>query len=220
MIHFVGYIEPVIVILHERELTWAGRVSWKHHTCMISALSINTTLKQHPLIWSAAVSPYFDNNLCYSSLFSWVMDTRTWCQGCFSPKHPFLVQLMPREWVPEASTYSFLALVAWSFALRLLWSLNKEMLMVSYDSNMFWCWTGAACFKSAILNFNCLHITTLRANMFLAYAISIIYCQWKWSLLMCISFSLFIVVEVMYLWCKIALRHGCCINLERWSSLQ
>ncbi|WVZ14862.1 hypothetical protein V8G54_012428 [Vigna mungo] len=36
-----GYIEPVMVILHERELTWAGRVSWKHHTCMISALSIS-----------------------------------------------------------------------------------------------------------------------------------------------------------------------------------
>jgi len=51
-----GYIEPVMVILHERELTWAGRVSWKHHTCMISALSISTTLKQHPLIWSAVVS--------------------------------------------------------------------------------------------------------------------------------------------------------------------
>lgn len=45
-----------MVILHERELTWAGRVSWKHHTCMISALSISTTLKQHPLIWSAVVS--------------------------------------------------------------------------------------------------------------------------------------------------------------------
>lgn len=45
-----------MVILHERELTWAGRVAWKHHTCMVSALSISTTLKQHPLIWSAAVS--------------------------------------------------------------------------------------------------------------------------------------------------------------------
>ncbi|KAH7854835.1 hypothetical protein Vadar_018207 [Vaccinium darrowii] len=53
-----GYIEPVMVILHERELTWAGRVSWKQHTCMISALSINTTLKQHPLIWSAANLPH------------------------------------------------------------------------------------------------------------------------------------------------------------------
>ncbi|XP_042061221.1 cleavage and polyadenylation specificity factor subunit 1-like [Salvia splendens] len=48
-----GYIEPVVVILHEHELTWAGRVAWKHHTCMVSALSVNTTLKQHPLIWSA-----------------------------------------------------------------------------------------------------------------------------------------------------------------------
>ncbi|KAL9227839.1 hypothetical protein vseg_003484 [Gypsophila vaccaria] len=50
-----GYIELVLVILHERELTWAGRVSWKHHTCMIPALSINTTMKQRPLIWSAMV---------------------------------------------------------------------------------------------------------------------------------------------------------------------
>ncbi|KAI4351877.1 hypothetical protein L6164_006183 [Bauhinia variegata] len=53
-----GYIEPVMVILHERELTWAGRVLWKHHTCMISALSISTTLKQHPLIWSAVNLPH------------------------------------------------------------------------------------------------------------------------------------------------------------------
>ena len=54
--YFSGYIEPVVVILHEHELTWAGRVAWKHHTCMVSALSVNTTLKQHPLIWSAMVS--------------------------------------------------------------------------------------------------------------------------------------------------------------------
>ncbi|XP_052191714.1 cleavage and polyadenylation specificity factor subunit 1 isoform X2 [Diospyros lotus] len=53
-----GYIEPVMVILHEMELTWAGRVSWKHNTCMVSALSISTTLKQHPLIWSAANLPH------------------------------------------------------------------------------------------------------------------------------------------------------------------
>lgn len=53
-----GYIEPVMVILHERELTWAGRVAWKHHTCMISALSISTTMKQHPLIWSAINLPH------------------------------------------------------------------------------------------------------------------------------------------------------------------
>lgn len=53
-----GYIEPVMVILHERELTWAGRVSWKHHTCMVSALSISTTLKQHPRIWSATNLPH------------------------------------------------------------------------------------------------------------------------------------------------------------------
>lgn len=53
-----GYIEPVLVILHEKELTWAGRLPYKHHTCMISALSISTTLKQHPLIWSAINLPH------------------------------------------------------------------------------------------------------------------------------------------------------------------
>ncbi|EFH40379.1 hypothetical protein ARALYDRAFT_495232 [Arabidopsis lyrata subsp. lyrata] len=53
-----GYIEPVIVILQEEEHTWAGRVSWKHHTCVLSALSINTTLKQHPVIWSAINLPH------------------------------------------------------------------------------------------------------------------------------------------------------------------
>ncbi|XP_057859514.1 cleavage and polyadenylation specificity factor subunit 1 isoform X2 [Cryptomeria japonica] len=53
-----GYIEPVMVILHEREPTWAGRLAWKHHTCMISAHSISMTLKQHPLIWSAPNLPH------------------------------------------------------------------------------------------------------------------------------------------------------------------
>ncbi|XP_076889541.1 cleavage and polyadenylation specificity factor subunit 1-like [Bidens hawaiensis] len=53
-----GYIEPVLVILHEKELTWAGRLPYKHHTCVISALSISTTLKQHPLIWSANNLPH------------------------------------------------------------------------------------------------------------------------------------------------------------------
>uniref|UniRef100_A0A453AF65 RSE1/DDB1/CPSF1 first beta-propeller domain-containing protein n=1 Tax=Aegilops tauschii subsp. strangulata TaxID=200361 RepID=A0A453AF65_AEGTS len=53
-----GYIEPVLVILHEREPTWTGRISSKHHTCMISAFSISMTLKQHPVIWSAANLPH------------------------------------------------------------------------------------------------------------------------------------------------------------------
>lgn len=79
-IQFIGYIEPVLVILHEKELTWAGRLPHKHHTCMISALSISTTLKQHPLIWSATVSSdptiateYLNQSLySYSFLFSCV----------------------------------------------------------------------------------------------------------------------------------------------------
>uniref|UniRef100_A0A0E0G8C2 Cleavage/polyadenylation specificity factor A subunit N-terminal domain-containing protein n=1 Tax=Oryza nivara TaxID=4536 RepID=A0A0E0G8C2_ORYNI len=53
-----GYIEPVLVILHEQEPTWAGRILSKHHTCMISAFSISMTLKQHPVIWSAANLPH------------------------------------------------------------------------------------------------------------------------------------------------------------------
>ncbi|XP_078166463.1 cleavage and polyadenylation specificity factor 160 isoform X1 [Carex rostrata] len=53
-----GYIEPVLVVLHEKEPTWAGRLPWKHNTCMLSALSISTTLKQHPVIWSASNLPH------------------------------------------------------------------------------------------------------------------------------------------------------------------
>ncbi|VFQ77558.1 unnamed protein product [Cuscuta campestris] len=53
-----GYIEPVMVILHKKELTWAGRASWKQNTCMISAFSISTTLKQSPLIWSHSSYPH------------------------------------------------------------------------------------------------------------------------------------------------------------------
>ncbi|KAJ4835898.1 hypothetical protein Tsubulata_006157 [Turnera subulata] len=52
------YIEPVMVVLHEQELTWAGRLSWKHHTCMISALIISTTVKQPTLIWSIPNLPH------------------------------------------------------------------------------------------------------------------------------------------------------------------
>ncbi|KAL2641921.1 hypothetical protein R1flu_009508 [Riccia fluitans] len=53
-----GYNEPVILALHEKEPTWAGRVAVKRHTCAITALSINTTLMQHTLIWSAVGLPY------------------------------------------------------------------------------------------------------------------------------------------------------------------
>ncbi|PUZ46211.1 hypothetical protein GQ55_7G032200 [Panicum hallii var. hallii] len=53
-----GYIEPVLVILHEQEPTWAGRISSKSQTCMISAFSISMSLKQHPMIWSFAKLPH------------------------------------------------------------------------------------------------------------------------------------------------------------------
>lgn len=46
------------MVLHEKDPTWAGRVAVRRHTCAITALSINTTLKQHPHIWSATNLPY------------------------------------------------------------------------------------------------------------------------------------------------------------------
>ena len=55
MLLSAGYIEPVLLVLHEKDPTWAGRAAVKKHTCMVTALSINTTMKQHPLIWSASV---------------------------------------------------------------------------------------------------------------------------------------------------------------------
>lgn len=53
-----GYNEPVILVLHDREPTWAGRVAVKRHTCSITALSINTSLMQHTVFWFAANLPY------------------------------------------------------------------------------------------------------------------------------------------------------------------
>ncbi|GBG62092.1 hypothetical protein CBR_g28568 [Chara braunii] len=53
-----GYIEPTLLLLHEEEPTWAGRASTKRFTCSVAALSINTTLRQHPIIYSAKSLPY------------------------------------------------------------------------------------------------------------------------------------------------------------------
>ncbi|KAF5777633.1 hypothetical protein HanXRQr2_Chr12g0537981 [Helianthus annuus] len=52
-VELICYFERLLVILHEKELTWVGRLLHKHHTCVISALRVSTSLKQHPLIWSA-----------------------------------------------------------------------------------------------------------------------------------------------------------------------
>ncbi|EFJ10123.1 hypothetical protein SELMODRAFT_184138 [Selaginella moellendorffii] len=53
-----GYIEPVVAILHERELTWAGRVTFRRDTCCVTALSINTNTKKHPRLWFQTGLPY------------------------------------------------------------------------------------------------------------------------------------------------------------------
>ncbi|MFS7927844.1 hypothetical protein Hanom_Chr04g00313931 [Helianthus anomalus] len=63
-VELICYIERLLVILHKKELTWVGRLLHKHHTCVISALRIITSLKHHPLIWSATVSSYiFKQNI-------------------------------------------------------------------------------------------------------------------------------------------------------------
>ncbi|MFS7989268.1 hypothetical protein Hanom_Chr11g01044701 [Helianthus anomalus] len=43
-IGLICYFERLLVILHEKELTWVGCLLHKHHTCVISALRINTSL--------------------------------------------------------------------------------------------------------------------------------------------------------------------------------
>ncbi|KAJ0435643.1 hypothetical protein HanIR_Chr17g0895551 [Helianthus annuus] len=63
-VELICYFERLLVILHEKELTWVGRLLHKHHTCVIFELRISTSLKQRPLIWSATVSSYiFKQNI-------------------------------------------------------------------------------------------------------------------------------------------------------------
>lgn len=52
-----GYAEPVLMILHETDPTWAGNLRSKKDTCQITALSLNLTAKRHPKIWSVSNVP-------------------------------------------------------------------------------------------------------------------------------------------------------------------
>lgn len=52
-----GYNEPVLLLLHEREPTWAARYSLKHDTCVISAVSIDLSTGRHVPIWSVDALP-------------------------------------------------------------------------------------------------------------------------------------------------------------------
>ncbi|KAJ0465186.1 hypothetical protein HanHA300_Chr14g0535551 [Helianthus annuus] len=45
-VELICYFERLLVILHEKELTWVGRLLHKHHTCVISALRIGTQFRR------------------------------------------------------------------------------------------------------------------------------------------------------------------------------
>ena len=51
------YNEPVLLILHEVEPTWAGRYRDSKDTMALAALSINVVQKRHPRIWEASGLP-------------------------------------------------------------------------------------------------------------------------------------------------------------------
>eukprot|EP00850_Spirogloea_muscicola_P016587 SM000135S27031 [mRNA] locus=s135:382502:389897:+ [translate_table: standard] len=55
-----GYTEPVAAVLWEAEPAWAGTLPLsKRSNASLSALSLNTSLRQHPIIWSFSVSQDF-----------------------------------------------------------------------------------------------------------------------------------------------------------------
>jgi cleavage and polyadenylation specificity factor subunit 1 len=45
-----GYFEPTLLILHEPEPTTSSRVFLKKNSCCLSAISIDTTRKNFPII--------------------------------------------------------------------------------------------------------------------------------------------------------------------------
>ena len=57
MVFLHKYNEPVLLILHETEPTWAGMARQKHDTMALTALSINTVAQRHPKIWGATRLP-------------------------------------------------------------------------------------------------------------------------------------------------------------------
>jgi cleavage and polyadenylation specificity factor subunit 1 len=52
-----GYVEPVLLVLHEAEPTWVGRYRDRRDTCCLAALSVNAVQKRHPKLWGATELP-------------------------------------------------------------------------------------------------------------------------------------------------------------------
>ena len=53
-----GYGEPVVLILHEREPTWAARMPLVNDTCVLTAVSINLDTKRCTVIWQREKLPW------------------------------------------------------------------------------------------------------------------------------------------------------------------
>ncbi|GIL66196.1 hypothetical protein Vafri_19806, partial [Volvox africanus] len=53
-----GYTEPVLLLLHEPDPTWVGRLRERKDTCCLTAVSISLRLKRHTILWKMASLPY------------------------------------------------------------------------------------------------------------------------------------------------------------------
>lgn len=63
-----GYAEPTVVVLHERRPTWASTAAFARDTKAVTALSVNTSAKKHPAIWSCDRLPFECYTLCAAPL--------------------------------------------------------------------------------------------------------------------------------------------------------
>ncbi|PAA73122.1 hypothetical protein BOX15_Mlig004527g1, partial [Macrostomum lignano] len=53
-----GYYDPTVCVLHEPIGTWSGRVTARHDTYRITAMSLNPKDRTNPIIWSQAGLPF------------------------------------------------------------------------------------------------------------------------------------------------------------------
>eukprot|EP00736_Rhodelphis_marinus_P013633 Rmarinus@m.989 len=59
MLEFLhGYYDPHLVVLHEKGITWAGRVEMEKNTCALTAVSLNLNGSNHSVIWDVPDLPH------------------------------------------------------------------------------------------------------------------------------------------------------------------